>query len=129
MNVWKRAWPFVTVGRLFAVGGAIAGCGAGASMTGPGAPPGTPATSAEVFADPSIAFSPAAVTIVAGGTVVFDFGPIAHNVFFDNQPAGAPANIPGTNANTSKTLTFTTPGTFVYNCHIHPGMRGTVTVK
>jgi plastocyanin len=128
MNVWKRARPVVTVAQVIGFCGAIAGCGGDTPITDPGAPP-TPVTSAEVFADPSIVFSPAAVTIVAGGTVVFDFGPIAHNVFFDNQPPGAPGNISGNNANTSKTLTFTTAGTFVYNCHIHPGMRGTVTVK
>jgi plastocyanin len=129
MNVWKRASPVATVAQLLGFSGAVAGCGGVASIADSGGPSVTPAMSAEVFADPAIVFTPAAVTIVAGGTVVFDFGPVAHNVFFDNQPTGAPPSISGNNANTSKTLTFTTPGTFVYNCHIHPGMHGTVVVK
>jgi plastocyanin len=101
----------------------------GGSSTPPAAPPPPPPPlAAEVGATPSLAFDPNTVTIKVGGTVTFDFGTVAHNVWFDNQPTGAPANITGTNANVSKSLTFTTPGTFVYNCHIHPGMHGTVMV-
>jgi plastocyanin len=57
------------------------------------------------------------------------FGSLAHNVFSDSAPAGAPANITAPSANTTATLTFPQAGTFVYNGHIHPGMRGTVIVK
>ncbi|HEX7942295.1 MAG TPA: plastocyanin/azurin family copper-binding protein, partial [Gemmatimonadaceae bacterium] len=57
------------------------------------------------------------------------FGDVAHNVFFDNAPAGAPDAIAGANANMSQARTFTTAGTFEYNCHIHPGMKGTVVVS
>jgi plastocyanin len=49
-------------------------------------------------------------------------------VFFRAQ-SGAPADIPGINANTSVARTFTTPGSYQYDCHIHPGMRGTVVVQ
>jgi Plastocyanin len=69
------------------------------------------------------------VTIAVGGTVTVDFGSVAHNVFFDNAPAGAPANITAATSNASMALTFNQAGTFVYNCHIHPGMHGTVVVK
>jgi plastocyanin len=65
---------------------------------------------------------------VAGGTATFAFGSVAHNVFFDGA-AGAPADIPGVNSNTSVTRTFTTPGTYVYTCHIHPGMTGRIVVS
>jgi plastocyanin len=54
---------------------------------------------------------------------------LEHNVFFDNAPAGAPANITAPSANKNVTLTFPATGTYAYNCHIHPGMKGTITVK
>ena len=88
-----------------------------------------PEPAATVSAGPSLNFSPKTVAIVAGGSVTFDFGAVAHNVYFDGQPPGAPANITGLNENTSKKLIFSTPGTYVYNCHIHPGMQGTVVVS
>ena len=74
-------------------------------------------------------FTPANVAVGVGGTVTFTFGDVAHNVFFDNSPAGAPDAIAGTNANMSATRTFTTAGTFEFDCHIHPGMKGTVVVS
>ena len=104
----------------------LTACG-GDSATGP--VDMTPVPAATVQATPSISFAPGAVTVTVGGTVTFDFGSLAHDVFFDNAPPGAPANITAPTANKSVTLTFTTAGTFAYNCHIHPGMRGTVVVK
>jgi plastocyanin len=98
------------------------------TVDGPSATPTPPAATAEVAATPTITFTPNSVRVLAGGTVTFDFGGVAHNVYFDDAPAGAPANITGENKNTSHSLTFSTPGTFTYNCHIHPGMRGTVVV-
>jgi plastocyanin len=91
--------------------------------------PLTPVQAATVQATPSQRFTPNDVAVLQGGTVTFDFGSLAHNVFFDNAPAGAPANIPDATTNTSVTRTFNTKGTFTYNCHIHPGMRGTVVVE
>jgi plastocyanin len=115
---------------LLAMAVMLAACGGSGTPTSTTTttPPSQPSTTATVAAQPSLSFSPRTVTIVRGGTVTFSFGTVAHNVFFDNQPAGAPANIPGDNANTSKSLTFQTTGTFIYNCHIHPGMQGTVIV-
>ena len=60
--------------------------------------------------------------------MTFAFGAVGHNVYFDNDPAGSPSNIPGVNSNTSVDRTFATAGTYVFNCHIHPDMHGTVTV-
>jgi plastocyanin len=89
----------------------------------------TPVPEATVQATPSEKFTPGQVTLSVGGTVTFAFGSLAHNVFFDNGPAGAPDNITAPSSNKSVTLTFNTKGTYAYNCHLHPGMRGTVVVE
>ena len=107
-------------------------CGGGGSSpaTAPATPPDTrpPAAAVTVAATPAIAFTPAHVKLVQGGTVTFAFGSVAHDVFFDDDPAGAPASIPGAVSNTSVARTFTTAGEYTFDCHIHPGMRGSVTV-
>jgi plastocyanin len=112
----------IAAGVLFA-----AACGSeGDSPTSPGGPPSATAT---VQATPAIQFTPATVELTAGGTVTFEFGPVSHNVFFDNAPAGAPANITAPTAAQSVTRTFPTAGRYQYNCHIHPGMSGVINVR
>lgn len=106
----------------------LVGCGSSTPTATTTTPPAPVTLSAQVAATPAIAFSPNTVTILRGGAVTFDFGSVPHNVYFDGAPAGAPANIAGTNASVSRSLTFNTTGTFVYNCHIHPGMQGKVVV-
>jgi plastocyanin len=103
----------------------LAGCGSasGTEVT----TSGTPAISVAVAATPQLAFAPHTANVLPGGSVTFDFGTVAHNVFFDPAP-GAPDDIPGNNASTSVTRTFATAGTYNYTCRIHPGMRGTVVV-
>jgi plastocyanin len=88
----------------------------------------TLATAAIVNATPSIAFTPGNVKLAVGGTVTFDFGAVGHNVFFDNDPVGAPEAIDGVNANTSVRRTFPVAGVYTYYCHVHPGMSGTIVV-
>ena len=100
-----------------------AGCG-GHSATAPIAT----STQAIVNAMPSIAFTPISLTIVPGGIVTFAFGTVAHNVFFQTA-LGTPAEISGSNANTSATRTFASAGTFTYQCHTQPGMAGTIIVS
>jgi plastocyanin len=123
---------FCAVRRLGALlaAAALGACG-GDSGYGYGSGPVdmTPVPPGTVRATPSIQFTPGQITVAAGGTVTFDFGAVAHTVFFDNAPAGAPANISGATANKTVVLTFPTKGTYVYNCHIHPGMSGTVIVQ
>lgn len=106
--------------------GLLAACAS--SRTTDPATPQTPPTAVTVKATPSIAFDPSPATVATGGTVTFAFGSVAHNVFFD-AGAGAPADISGTNANANVMRTFPTAGTFTYNCHIHPGMAGTIRVS
>ena len=104
---------------------ACGGAAAAATTTGPSS--GPPPMTATVNATPDIAFNPSPAKIVSGGTITFDFGSVAHNVYFD-AVAGAPADIPGNNAGTSVSRTFARPGTYGYACHIHPGMRGSIIV-
>ena len=109
---------------------ALAACG-GDSSSYPvdPTPDQTPVQSATVQATPSLAFTPSRVNLLVGGTVTVAFGSVEHNLFFDNAPAGAPENITAPSANKSVTLTVATKGTYVYNCHIHPGMSGRVVVE
>lgn len=95
--------------------------------TSPYTPPSTPAANT-VVATASITFSPASLTVTTGTTVTFAFESVGHNVFFDAK-AGAPSDIPQVLTNTSVTRTFSTAGTFGFECHVHPGMRGTVIVQ
>ena len=106
---------------------ALIGCGGG-GYGDDGNPTGPSQQNATVDATPQIAFSPATVTIAAGRSVTFRFGSVAHNVFFD-AVSGAPSDIPTATANASVTRTFNTAGTYPYECHLHPGMSGTVVVQ
>jgi plastocyanin len=70
------------------------------------------------------------VTIAAGGTVSFAWSNTSqfHDVTFDDGPAsGDPAK------SGSFSRTFTSPGTYPFECTVHassrPPMKGTVTVK
>ena len=115
----------VVVSSAAACGGDGNGYG---GVTDPGGG-GTPSATATVQATPAIQFTPATVELTAGGTVTFDFGAVQHNVFFDNAPPGAPANITTPSANETIARTFPTAGQYRYNCHIHPGMSGTINVR
>ena len=105
-------------------------CGGGSGNSGYGSPtsPPTPPVADQVNATPTLAFDPGTLTTGAGHTVTFAFGSVGHNIFFD-PATGAPADIPGVNANTSVSRAFTTAGTYTYSCHIHPSMHGTVVVQ
>jgi len=101
------------------------GGGSGNSYNGVTTPPADGHT---VAATPSLAFTPATLTVNAGEAVKFAFGTVGHNVFFDAQ-AGVPDDIGGTNTNVTLSRTFATAGTYRYSCHIHPTMHGEVVVQ
>ncbi|HYW09106.1 MAG TPA: plastocyanin/azurin family copper-binding protein [Longimicrobium sp.] len=117
----------------------LAGCG-GDAGTGsnpvtpqpvtptPTSPTAPPAGSASVAAGSnSDEFSPAEVSVTVGGSVTWSFGARPHNVIFASR-SGAPANIGVTN-NSQVSRTFSTAGTFPYDCTLHAGMTGTVRVQ
>lgn len=97
----------------------------------PSTPPSTPAPapSTATVTTPGTSFSPAAVTIAAGGTVTWQFtGSARHNVTF-NGTAPAGGSIPDAQPGTSVSRTFTTAGSYAYECTRHSGMTGQVIVQ
>src|SRR5690349_11031593 len=91
----RAALSFVAVTLVAACGGSSGGSSTAPIVTD------TPVAAATIQATPSQQFTPNTVTLIAGGTLTIDFGSVAHNVFFDNAPAGAPANITAPSANTT----------------------------
>jgi plastocyanin len=85
-----------------------------------------PANAPVVFM-PGFSFSPFTTTILAGGSVVFDFPAESHNVIFD-RITGAPQDIQAT-TNRRVARQFGTRGNFPYDCTLHPGMSGVVVVQ
>jgi plastocyanin len=123
------------LGGLVVVAVVCAACGGGGnggySPTSPSnnngaGTSGTPAANTVVAGAASV-FSPASLTVAAGTTVTFTFEGVTHDVTFDNV-SGAPENI-GMSNSTSVTRAFATKGTFGYQCTVHSGMRGAVTVN
>lgn len=96
------------------------------SCSGEGGGPVGPLPLTTTVSMPGNSFSPFNVTIRRTGSVTFDFPSEQHDVTFQAK-AGAPANIPvTTSAEVSRT--FNVAGVFQYDCFVHPGMSGQVTV-
>lgn len=72
------------------------------------------------------AFDPNAVDIAAGGTVNFNWNGVTHNVTWQAPPASV-ANIADRSSGTVS-VTLNTAGTYNYQCTLHAGMNGTITV-
>jgi plastocyanin len=92
-------------------------------------PPPPPNPGSAIVTTPGTTFSPANVTIGAGGTVTWQFtGGTRHNVTFSGTaPTGG--NIPDTDPGGSAARTFAAAGTYSYTCTRHAGMNGTVVVQ
>lgn len=88
--------------------------------------PSTPGAN-QVIATSGSVFNPSSLAVPTGTTVTFTFESVQHNVVFDTK-AGAPANI-AASSSTSVTRTFTAAGSYPYQCTIHSGMQGAVTVN
>ena len=98
-----------------------ASCSGSDSTSPPVVPPGT-----VVVEMPGNAFSPFNAIVKVNGSVAFDFPGDEHDVTFVTK-VGAPASIPVTKSKVV-TRTFATVGVFAYDCKVHPGMSGQVTV-
>ena len=98
---------------------------AAACGTDDGSEPAPP--EAATVSMPGFTFTPFTTEIVVGGTVTFDFPAEPHNVVFA-KVTGAPSDIQET-ANARVQRTFSTAGTFPYDCRLHPGMSGVVVAR
>lgn len=74
-------------------------------------------------------FTPTTARIRQNGTVTWQFL-VEHTVIFETQ-AGSPDHIQDAVANTTRSRTFSVPGTFRYICddQAHPPMAGFVNVE
>jgi len=85
-----------------------------------------PAGIGAIVTMPGNSFIPFEVTIRVGEQVFFEFPQVIHNVVFERK-AGAPQDIAQT-SNVTVPRTFTVAGRFTYDCTLHPGMTGAVSV-
>jgi len=78
----------------------------------------------EVFIQ-GMAFSPAALTVMAGTTVTWtNKDGMTHTVTSDTSLFDS-GNVA---SNATYSYTFANAGTYAYHCTIHPSMKGTITV-
>lgn len=108
---------------------AVAGCGGGDSPSGPnnnngGGGGGGPVATNQVTVS-NDQFSPNAILVSTGSTVTWTWaqGAASHNVTFSDQSSGDKS------AGGTYSRSFATAGTYNYQCTIHPGMTGSVTVQ
>ena len=106
---------------------AVAACSPSGSA-GSGDTTGDAVATSVVDLPPSYRFAPEAISVAAGTTVTWTNNDnFTHSVqFLDGGLSTEPLQMqPGA----STTFTFEAPGTYRYQCHLHPqDMRGTVTV-
>jgi plastocyanin len=127
-----RMGAFVAAGAivLAACGGGGGGkAAAGNGMAGMGTPPNTAKASVPVATNSvsitNFAFSPAAITVTVGSTVVWtNNDSVQHDITFDGGSIASSV----LNQNDTFSHTFPTAGTYHYICSIHPFMHGTVIV-
>ena len=87
-----------------------------------------PVATSVVDLPPSYRFAPEAISVPAGTTVTWTNNDnFTHSVQF--LDGGLPTEPLQMQPGASTTFTFDAPGTYRYQCHLHPqDMRGTVTV-
>jgi plastocyanin len=105
---------------------ALAACG---QASGAGGPAGaSPVATSSVDLPASYRFSPTAITVPSGTTVTWtNHDNFSHSVQF--LDGGLPKDARLMKPGESTTFTFATPGTYRYQCSLHPqAMQGSVVV-
>ena len=87
---------------------------------------GTALAADQAVAIGGFAFSPASVTVSVGDTVTWTNSDAQTHTATADDASWNSGNIAGGGG--TKSVTFTTAGTFPYHCAIHPAMTGSVTV-
>jgi plastocyanin len=123
-----KARRFLALPVAIVVAAGLAACSP-SGLAGPGdTASGAPVATSVVDLPPSYRFAPEAISVASGTTVTWtNHDNFTHSVqFVDGGLPSEPLLMqPGATA----TFTFTAPGTYGYQCHLHPqDMRGTVTV-
>ena len=117
------------VGLSLAIAVAVSpgACSPSGSSSSPAAGSSAVATST-VDLPPSYRFAPDAISVTAGTTVTWtNHDNFTHSVQF--LDGGLPTEPMLMQPGATTTFTFTTPGTYRYQCHLHPqNMQGTVAV-
>src|SRR5947207_10775413 len=72
------------------------------------------------------AFGPAAVTVNPGDSVTWSWAEGPHSVHVVDGPATFDSGVK--DAGGTYTHVLTAPGTYRYQCDVHPSMRGVITV-
>jgi plastocyanin len=115
------------IARLAAVAIVLAALVAGCSGAGNGAG-ASPVATTSVDLPPSYRFAPADISVAAGATVTWTNNDhFSHSVQF--LDGGLPTDPLMMEPGQAQTFTLTAPGTYAYQCHLHPqNMKGTIHV-
>jgi plastocyanin len=119
---------FLGLAVAIVVAAGLAACSPSGSA-GSGATTGSaPVATSVVDLPPSYRFAPEAISVTTGTTVTWtNHDNFTHSVQFVD--GGLPAEPLLMQPGATATFTFAAPGTYGYQCHLHPqNMRGTVTV-
>ena len=118
---------FVGLPIAIVVAAGLMACSPSASA-GSGDPGGAAVETSVVDLPPSYRFAPEAISVASGTTVTWtNHDNFTHSVQF--LDGGLPTEPLQMQPGASTTFAFATPGTYAYQCHLHPqDMRGTVTV-
>ncbi len=119
MRIRKPLWPLCALMGILLTGPTLAVCAQIAHAA-------TPAKEGAKVSIANFAFAPAEITIAPGESVTWtndDGAP--HGLEYNDGKAGTDLLLPG--ARFSRR--FDQPGTYDYNCSIHPYMTGRVVVR
>jgi plastocyanin len=131
----RRILTLLSIGLLVLAGAAIAGCGGSAEVTSTAADTAATPSETEVTVEGATvdiemkdtAFDPADVTASVGDTIVWT----NEDQFDHNVVADSGADFKSDNFGYDETFEWVAnkPGEISYECTLHPGMTGTITVE